>query len=352
MQEILPGPASTIQCWKVRTLMDGLDAQKVMLSRDAVTLSGDSVLPRGASVLLSGGSGMLGTAISRALVQRGVTLLRLVRRSTAGPDELQWDPAGAGVAEPERLEGLTAAVHLSGANVAAQRWTAQYKREMGASRVKSTAILAGALARLKRPPQVLVMASAIGFYGDRGDEVLAEDAAAGQGFFPELCAAWEAASRPAEKAGIRVAHLRFGMVAGKKGGAIERLAPVFRMGLGGRLGNGRQWVSWVHEEDAVAAALFALGCEKLAGPVNVTAPEPVRNAEFTRELAQAVHRPAILPVPAFGLRLIFGEMANEALLASARVIPRQLQQAGFVFAYPRLRDALAAIFAQGMRSID
>jgi uncharacterized protein len=298
------------------------------------------------TILLTGASGMLGTAIGSALKRRGVRLLALVRREPKGPDELHWDPATGRIDEPERLEGLDAAVHLSGASVASQRWTESYKREMAESRVASTRFLSETLAALRQPPPVLVKASAVGFYGNRGDEILDEDSTAGRGYFPELCTAWEAAARPAVDAGIRVVHLRFGMVLGRDGGAMARLAPLFRLGLGGRLGNGRQWMSWISEEDAVAAALFAVDNPALSGPVNLAAPQPVTNADFTRELARAVHRPALLPAPAFALRLALGAMADEALLASTRAVPNRLTQAGFAFSHPTLPQALAAALAK------
>jgi uncharacterized protein len=290
-------------------------------------------------VLLSGSSGMLGSAIGGALGRKGVPLLKLVRNQPRNSGEVRWNPA-AGQIDAGGLTGVTAAIHLSGANVAARRWTDSYKREMAESRVKTTRLLAETLAGLSKPPRVLITASAVGIYGDRGDEVLDENSPPGQGYFPEICAAWEAAARPAEEAGIRVVHLRFGIVIGKNG-AIAHLAPLFRLALGGRLGSGRQWMSWVSEADVVSAALFALNEANLAGPVNVVAPEPVTNADFTRELGRAVHRPTLLPAPAFALRLAFGEMADEALLASARVVPNRLKQAGFVFTHPTLADAFA-----------
>jgi uncharacterized protein len=303
----------------------------------------------GRKVLLSGASGMLGAAIGRALKQRGTTVLKLVRREAKGPEEIRWNPAdGAGTnAVPEigRLEGLMAAIHLSGANVSSRRWSDSYKREMTESRVGSTAVLARALASLKLKPETLISASATGFYGDRGDEILDERSAAGSGFFPELCTAWEAASRPAEEAGIRVVHTRFGVVVGPDGGILARLKPLFKLGLGGPLGNGRQWMSWVSEADLVSAVLFALENPGLSGAVNVVAPEPVTNAGFTRELAQALHRPALFPAPAFALRLAFGEMADEALLSSTRAVPADLLAAGFVFAHRSLREALGAALA-------
>jgi len=306
-----------------------------------VTMDG----PGRGKVTLSGASGMLGSVIGAALAARGVALLRLVRREEREPGELCWNPATKEI-QVEELEGIRAAVHLSGANVASRRWTAKYKREMEESRVGSTRLLAEALAKLKAPPQVLVTASAIGFYGDCGDQIVDEDSAAGRGYFPKLCTAWEEAAKPAEEAGIRVVHLRFGMVVGREGGAMSRLAPLFKLGLGGRLGDGTQWMSWVSETDAVSVALWALENPNVNGPLNVVAPNPVTNAEFTRELARAVHRSALLPAPAFALRLAFGEMADEALLASTRAVPKRLIQAGFTFAHPTLAEALASALAK------
>jgi hypothetical protein len=212
---------------------------------------------------------------------------------------------------------------------------------MVASRVGSTEALASTLAGLHNPPQVLLVASAIGIYGNRGDEVLSEASPAGKGFFADLCQMWEEATQPAERANIRVVHLRFGVVL-TRGGALARMAPIFRLGLGGRLGSGRQWMSWISIDDAVAAVLFLMNHPQLAGPFNLTAPTPVPNADFTRTLARVLHRPAIFPAPAFALRLAFGQMANEALLSSARVLPARLQHAGFQFRYPELSGGLAA----------
>jgi len=303
--------------------------------------------PPNRKVLLSGASGMLGSSLAEALAQRGARLLRLVRRSPAAPGELRWDPATGELPQPEALEGLDAAIHLSGANVATHRWTPAYKREMTESRVTTTLVLSEALAKLKTPPPVLIAASATGFYGDRGSQILDEDAAIGTGYFPELCAAWEAATRPAEQAQIRVVHLRTAMVLGN-GGALAKLAPVFRLGLGGPLGSGTQWMSWVSEADAISAAVFALENPRISGPINIAAPNPVTNAEFTRELGRAVHRPALIPAPAFALRLAFGEMAGEALLASTRAVPKRLLDAGFQFAHPTLALALAQALAAAL----
>jgi len=283
---------------------------------------------------------MLGGALRQALAARNVQVLQLVRRTAAVPAELEWGPARPEpLAGLDALEGLTAAIHLSGANVTGHRWSRAYKREMTASRVHSTRALATALAGLKRPPKTLLVASAVGIYGDRGDEMLDEASAPGSGFLAGLCQQWEAAAQPALAAGIRVVHLRLGVVLAR-GGALARIASIFRLGLGGRLGSGRQWMSWISLDDALAAILFALETPALAGPVNLTAPNPVTNAEFTGTLARQLHRPALLPAPAFALRLALGQMADEALLASARAFPARLTAAGFEFNHPTLQQAL------------
>jgi hypothetical protein len=211
------------------------------------------------------------------------------------------------------------------------------------SRVQSTHALATALARLHKPPSVLVVASAIGIYGDRGEALIDESTEPGSGFLSDVCVQWEAAAKPAEEAGIRVVHARFGVVLDAHNGALAKMLPLFRLGLGGRLGSGQQWMSWVSLQDVVLSVLFAIDSPGLSGPINVTGPAPVTNAEFTQVLAQILHRPAVFPLPAFVLRLALGQMANEALLASARVFPSKLLEAGFQFAHPVLKNALAAV---------
>jgi uncharacterized protein (TIGR01777 family) len=299
------------------------------------------------TIALSGASGILGSAIGKRLKEQGSDPIQLVRRPAKGPGELEWNPAfgpsqGPNLHACGRIEGITAAIHLSGANISSQRWTAEFKAVVTESRVRSTQVLSEMLGRLKNPPHSLLVGSAVGFYGDRGNELLDEHSAVGKGFLPELCAAWEAATRPAEEAGIRVVHLRFGVVLGPNGGALARVIPLFRLGLGGKLGSGRQWMSWISKSDAVSAVLFTLENPGISGPVNIVAPEPVTNAIFTRELGHALRRPALLPAPAFALRLAFGEMADEILLASERAIPGRLLGAGFTFAHSALSDALAA----------
>jgi uncharacterized protein len=277
-----------------------------------------------------------------SLLGSGAEIVQLVRRPAAGPRELEWNPASQRpVASFASLDGLSAAIHLSGANVAAQRWTPTYRREMWTSRVKTTSILADMLAGLPQPPPVFLVASAVGIYGNRGDEVLDEASQPGAGFLADLCREWEAATEPAARAGIRVVPLRFGVVLAR-GGALQKMLPVFRFGLGGKLGSGRQWMSWIALDDAVSAIRFLLA-SGLSGSFNLCAPNPITNAAFTRALADTLRRPGFLAVPALALRAAFGQMADETLLASARVHPTRLTHSGFSFAYPQLNQALAAI---------
>jgi hypothetical protein len=255
-----------------------------------------------------------------------------------------WNPyAATPVSDPRSLDGTTAAVHLSGASLAGRRWTSAYKQEILESRVKPTRALATLLAGLRPKPAVLVCASAIGIYGDRGDELLTEASLPGSGFLPQVCLAWEKATQPASDAGIRVVHLRFGVVLSPHGGALAKMLPVFRAGLGSQLGSGRQWISWVALPDAVRAIEFALQTAELSGAVNVVAPNPSTNLEFTRSLGQALHRPTLLRVPAFALRVAFGEMAEATLLESQRVMPARLSASGFGFEYPELETGLRAL---------
>jgi uncharacterized protein (TIGR01777 family) len=265
------------------------------------------------------------------------------------PNQLQWDPASTpAIHHSEGLEDLTAAIHLSGANLAAHRWTPEFKHEIANSRVASTRALATSLAGLHHPPKSLLIASAIGIYGNRGEELLDETSRPGSGFLANICQQWEAAAQPAVDAGIRVLHLRFGVIlspvlATGPSGALSRLLPIFRLGFGGRLGRGTQFISWISLPDALAAIFFLLESPSLAGPVNFTAPNPVTNAQFTRILAAHLHRPAVLPVPAFALRLALGEMADETLLSSTRAYPAKLAAAGFQFSHASLVHALLAV---------
>jgi hypothetical protein len=293
--------------------------------------------------LLSGASGMVGSALRAELGARHARVTQLVRRVPQTAAELEWNPAAAiPIRDTEPLEGLDAAIHLSGANLSARRWTAAYRREMAASRLDSTRALATSLAGLRRPPRALLVASAIGIYGNRGDEILDENSPPGRGFLAGLCREWEAASAPAVAAGMRVVHMRFGVVLSPNAGALAMMLPIFRLGLGGRLGSGKEWMSWISLPDLASAVLFLLDSPSLHGAVNLTAPQPVTNATFTRTLARMLHRPAVVPVPAFALRLALGPMADEALLSSTRAIPKKLLEAGFGFTHPDIEQALNA----------
>jgi uncharacterized protein (TIGR01777 family) len=294
-------------------------------------------------IVISGASGMLGAALVSRLAAQSTPVVQLVRRPARADDEMRWNPkADPPVADPPSLEGIGGAIHLSGASVAGRRWSKKYKRELVASRVESTQAIAKLLAGLRRPPRTLVVASAVGIYGSRGDELLDESSAPGTGFLADLCRKWEAAAQPARDAGIRVVHTRFGVVLGQGTGALSKMLPIFRLGLGGRLGSGRQWISWVSLDDVVGAIRFALENSSVSGPVNVVSPHPVKNAEFTRVLARELHKPAMFPAPASALRFFLGQIADEALLSSAAVHPRKLLSAGFEFAHPTLPEALEA----------
>jgi uncharacterized protein (TIGR01777 family) len=262
--------------------------------------------------------------------------VRSERQRRAG--DALWDPA-AGRLDPNALDGVDAVVHLAGEPIA-QRWTAAAKRRIHDSRVRSTELLARTIASLARPPRVLVSGSAMGIYGDRGDEELDETSAVGRDFLATVATKWEAAAEPAARAGVRVVNVRTGLVLSPHGGALAKLLLPFRMGVGGRVGSGRQWVSWIGLDDVVGAIMHAIGTEALAGPVNVAAPAPVTNAELTETLARVLRRPAILPVPAFAIRLAFGEMGEATLLASQRMRPRRLLESGYRFHYPTLESAL------------
>ena len=303
-----------------------------------------STPPAPRTIAITGASGLVGTAVAGALRASGARVIRLVRRPP-GRDEVRWDPA-AGTIDGTGLEGVDAVIHLAGEGIASGYWTAARKRRIRDSRVHGTRLLAETLARLSRRPSVLISASAVGIYGNRGDELLDETSSPGTGFLAEVGQAWEAAARPAADAGIRVVHPRLGIVLSRDGGALGRLLPLFRLGLGGRLGAGRQWMSWVSLRDVTRIIGTALDREDLSGPVNAVAPAAVTNAEFTRALAAAVRRPACFHAPAPVLELVLGEMGREALLAGQRVTPRVLLDAGFTFEDPTLEGALDRIVRQ------
>jgi uncharacterized protein (TIGR01777 family) len=286
---------------------------------------------------------LIGTALVAALRRDGHEVLRLVRRAPRGADELRWDP-GAPL-DPARLAGVQAAVNLAGAGVGEHRWTASYKRTLVDSRLQSTHTLATALAAVTPRPSVLVNGSAIGIYGDGGDTELDENSPLGRDFLADLCRRWEAATTPAEAAGIRVVHIRTGLVVSKQGGAWARMFPIFRFGLGGRLGSGKQWWSPISLTDEVRAIRFLLGAEPVSGAVNLTGPQPMTNAGVTAVMSKVLNRPALFPAPAFGLRLVLGEFAAEPL-RSQRVLPRALTAAGFTFTHPSVEAAIRAALAE------
>jgi uncharacterized protein (TIGR01777 family) len=291
-------------------------------------------------ILVSGASGPIGKALLPALTAQGAAVSCLVRHSAVGKDQITWDPSRS--LAPESVSGFDAIIHLAGETIVG-RWTEAKKRRIVDSRVQGTSHLAEAAAKASQPTGVLISASAVGYYGNRGDEVLREDSGSGEGFAAEICRQWEAATEPAVKAGIRTVLMRFGVVMSAQGGALPKMLPPFRMGLGGRLGDGRQWSPWVSVRDVVGAIQHALNHESLSGPVNTVAPNPVTNAEFTRILASVLKRPAIFPMPAFAVRLIFGEMGQELFLGSQRVEPAKLVASGYHFQHPDLMDALKDI---------
>jgi uncharacterized protein (TIGR01777 family) len=288
-------------------------------------------------IVIGGASGYLGRPLVQRLRDSGHDVVRLVRREPAAPDEVAWRP-NQGALDPAVVDRADAAINLAGVGVGDHRWNEEYKRLIRASRVNSTEMLARAVAAASRPPRVLLNASAVGYYGDTGDGEVDEAAKAGDGYFPEVCQAWEAATAPAEEAGIRVVHLRTGLVLGPDGGLLGPMLPMFRLGLGGRLGNGRQWMPWISREDALAAIDFLLTAD-VTGAVNLTGPVPVRNKDFARTLGRVLRRPALLPVPALALRLVVGEFGREAV-ASQRVLPAVLAGAGYRFEHPDLEAAL------------
>jgi uncharacterized protein (TIGR01777 family) len=289
-------------------------------------------------ILVSGVSGPIGAALLPSLASGGAQIVRMVRGPAKGGEQISWNPLAAVPAAD--VSGFDAVIHLAGESVVG-RWTHAKKEAIRESRVQGTRNLATALAKSQSKPRVLVCASAIGYYGDRGDEILGEKSPSGRGFLPEVCREWEEASRSATEAGIRTAHLRIGLVLSPKGGALGKMLTPFKLGLGGRLGSGKQWMSWIHVDDIVGAIHHILRTGSLSGPVNLVAPNAVRNAEFTKVLASVLRRPAILPLPEFALRLAFGrQAADEMLLASQRVQPGKLGSSGYHFRFRELRVAL------------
>jgi uncharacterized protein (TIGR01777 family) len=295
-------------------------------------------------VLVTGSSGLVGRSLIETLRAEGHAVTRLVRRPLNAEDERYWNPARGNI--DEEALAVDAIVHLAGESIAEGRWTDAKKNRIRESRVNGTRLLSEAVARLPVPPRVLVSASAIGFYGDSGERELDEGASPGSGFLPDVCREWEGATAAASAAGTRVVNLRIGVVLSPDGGALARMLTPFRLGIAGRIGNGRQWMSWVSLDDLVGAVSHALSDESLRGPVNAVAPQPVTNTEYTRTLGRVLSRPTVLPMPAFAARLAFGQMADDLLLASLRIAPTVLAKAGFRFRHPDLETALRVLLDQ------
>ncbi len=291
------------------------------------------------NVLVSGAGGLVGSALVPSLEADGHTVRRLVR-GRAEDHDVSWDPSG-GTIDVDALQGTEAVVHLAGEGIATRRWSDEQKDRIRESRVRGTSLLAESLANLPTPPQVLISASAIGYYGDRGEETLTEDSPPGEDFLADVCVQWEAATAPAEQVGVRVVHLRTGIVLAPGGGSLERQVRMFRLGLGGRLGSGRQYVSWISLDDEVGAIRHLLDTATARGPHNLTSPGAVTNAEMTKTLSRVLRRPAVIPVPAFALDLVLGEgLARSLVLASQRVVPERLQESDYEFRHPELEGAL------------
>jgi len=291
-------------------------------------------------ILISGASGLVGTHLIPTLKAKGHEVYKLVRKTPKGSDEIQWD-AEKGFSETEqaKLENFDAVVHLAGDNVASENWSDEKKRKIKDSRVVGTRVLVDALKQAKNPPKIFVSAAAVGFYGDRKDEVLTEDSAPGEGFLTDVCTAWEDEIKKAEEF-ARVVFLRIGVVLAKDGGALEKMVTPFKFGVGGTVGSGKQWMSWIALDDLIKIIHFSLENENLRGAVNAVAPNPVTNEEFTKTLGKVLHRPTVLPVPAFAIKLLFGEMGETLLLQGTRVLPKKLADANFDFQFTNLEEAM------------
>ena len=296
-------------------------------------------------ILVSGSHGLVGKAVIGSLSSDGHEIVRLVRGTPSGASEIEWHP-NQGKIDAASLEGFDAVVHLAGESIASSRWSDEKKRAIRESRVKGTTLLSDTLARLSRPPAVFLSASAIGYYGDRADELLTEKSLPGNDFLASVCIEWESATKAAVQKGIRTVHTRFGIILDAEEGALAKMLTPFRMGIGGRIGHGRQWMSWIAIEDVVNALEFLIEDKTVSGPVNFVAPNAATNAEFTKTLGRVLSKPTLFPVPAFGVRLAFGEMADALLLGSQRVEPRVLTERGYVFRWPRLEEALRHLLAR------
>jgi uncharacterized protein (TIGR01777 family) len=293
-------------------------------------------------ILISGSHGLVGSALIKSLEPEGHEIFRLVRHAPNSQAEVEWSPDRYSIALA-RIEGFDAVVNLAGDSIAEGRWTEEKKRRIRESRVKGTKLLGDALANLTKRPKTFICASAIGYYGNRGDELLTETSAPGDDFLAEVCVEWEKATALATEKGIRVVNARFGVILDSHGGALAKMLPPFRLGLGGRVGSGKQWMSWIALDDVIGGIKFALANDSLKGPVNFVAPNPVTNAEFTKMLGKVLSRPTLFPIPAFGVRLAFGEMGDALLLSSQRVKPSQLEKGSYTFLYPELEETLHKI---------
>ena len=294
-------------------------------------------------MLVSGSHGVVGSALVRSLSNNGHEVYRLVRRvGEVSSSDIGWDPERE-LIDVTKLEGLDVVVHLAGESIADGRWSEEKKRKIGDSRINGTKLLSNCLEKLSRPPATFICASAIGIYGNRGNEVLVEGSAPGKGFLATVCLEWEQATRPAAEKGIRTINARFGIILDKEGGALAKMLPPFRMGVGGRIGNGGQWMSWIALADVVRGIEHTITSPTAVGPINFVSPYPVTNSEFTKTLGRVLSRPTVFPIPAFGVRLAFGEMADALLLASQRVLPARLTSIQFEFQYPQLESALRSI---------
>jgi uncharacterized protein (TIGR01777 family) len=289
--------------------------------------------------LIAGSHGLVGTSLIKSLEAKGHEVSRLVRHAPANKTEVEWSPDRYSIALA-RIEGFDAVLNLAGESIAEGRWTDEKKRRIRESRVKGTKLLGDALANLAVPPKTFICASAIGYYGNRGDERLTETSLPGDDFLANVCVEWEQATALAKEKGMRVVNARFGVILDTEGGALKKMLPPFRMGVGGKIGNGKQWMSWIALDDVVGALNFALTNDSLAGPVNFVAPNPVTNGEFTKTLGEVLSRPTLFPIPAFGVRLLFGEMGEALLLAGQRVEPEQLTESSYQFQFPELVGAL------------
>jgi uncharacterized protein (TIGR01777 family) len=296
-------------------------------------------------ILISGSHGLVGTALIKSLETDGHKVFRLVRHYPNSENEIEWSPDRYSI-QLARIESFDAVVNLAGESIAEGRWTGEKKRRIRESRVKGTKLLGDALANLTNSPKTFICASAIGYYGNRGDEVLTETSDPGDDFLAEVCVEWEKATALATEKGIRVVNTRFGVILDANGGALAKMLPPFRMGIGGKIGSGKQWMSWIALDDVVGGLKVALANETLSGPVNFVAPNPVTNAEFTKTLGKVLSRPTLFPIPAFGVRLLFGEMGEALLLGGQRVEPERLKSSGYQFQYSQLESALRGVLQQ------